>query len=92
MALYGNDTCRIEFLSDGFRALLMGDGVKQTVYQLAQDIAADAGDGFTAKYFYGRGKAGRVMATVDAETPEARRAQASDKVLSMAAVKPRSVV
>lgn len=82
---YGNKTVQIEFLSSGFKKLLMGNEVRDTVYQNAQAIARDAGDGFTARIFYGRGAAGRVMATVDADTPEAREAEATDKVLSRAA-------
>ena len=82
---YGSKTVQIEFLSSGFKKLLMSDEVRDTVYQNAQAIARDAGDGFTARIFYGRGAAGRVMATVDADTPEAMRAEATDKVLSRAA-------
>ena len=89
MALYGNKTCRIEFLSSGFRDLLMGDGVRDEVYRDAQAIARDAGEGFEAKLFYGKGAAGRVMATVDAETEEARKAEATDKVLTRAATRTR---
>ena len=88
---YGNKTCQLEFLSDGFKKLLMGDEVRELVYGTAKAIATDAGDGFTASVFYGRGAAGRVMATVDADTPEAMRAEATDKVLSRAALRRREV-
>ena len=89
--LYGSKTCRLEFLSDGFKKLLMGDEVRDLVYRNAQAIATDAGDGFTASVFYGRGAAGRVMATVDAVTDEAREAEATDKVLTRAATRKRGV-
>ena len=89
--LYGSKTCRLEFLSDGFKKLLMSDEVRDTVYRTAHAIATDAGDGFTARTFYGRGAAGRVMATVDADTPEAQMAEATDKVLSRAAHRRREV-
>ena len=88
---YGNDACRIEFLSSGFKALLMGAEVRDTVYRVASDMARDAGDGFTPRIFYGRGAAGRVMATVDADTPQAREREAIDKVLTRAATVRREV-
>ena len=88
---YGNDVCRIEFLESGFKALLMGTEVRDTVYRVANDMARDAGEGFTARTFYGRGAAGRVMATVDADTPEAREREAVDKVLTRAATVRRAV-
>ena len=89
MAMYGNDRCRIEFLSEGFKALLMSNEVRNYVYENAAGVARDAGDGFVANIFYGRGAAGRVMATVDAVTPEAREAEATGKVLTRAATRQR---
>lgn len=88
---YGSKTCRIEFLSSGFKALLMGPEVKDTVYRTADLIAKEAGDGFTARTFYGRGPAGRVMATVDADTYEAREREATEKVLTRAATRRREI-
>lgn len=90
MTTYGSKTCRVEFLSKGFRRLLMGEGVTQTVYSLAQQIARDAGDGFEPGVFRGN-RAGRAIGTVNAVTQEAREAQAERKVLHVAAVKPRSI-
>ena len=72
MAQYGNDVCRIEFDSSGFRALLTSSEMQDAVYGVASPIAADAGDGFEARPFLGN-QAGRWMATVDAATDEARR-------------------
>lgn len=91
MAQYGNKYCRVEFLSSGFKAMLMSKEMLDTVYRAADGIARDAGEGFTARTFYGRGAAGRVMATVDADTDEARRAEATDKVLTRAATRQRGV-
>ena len=88
---YGNKVCRVEFLESGFKALLMGPEVRETIYGVSDSIAKEAGDGFTARVFYARGPAGRVMATVDADTPEAREREATDKVLTMAATRRREI-
>lgn len=90
MATYGSQTCRVEFLSKGFKALLMSKEMHETVYQVSKAIATDAGEGFEAHPFYGR-TAGRVMATVDAVTDEAREAEATHKALTRAARKTREV-
>ena len=92
MALYGTPACRIEFLSSGFRALLMGPGVRDYVYRNAKAIAEDAGEGFGVDIRYGQpgsGTRGRVLGFVSAWTPEAREKQASEKVLKIAAERPR---
>ena len=92
MTTYGSKTCRVEFLSKGFKTLLYSSGVRDTVYNIAQQIARDAGDGFQPGVFYAKNYAGgRVVGTVNAVTPEAREAQAERKVLHVAAVKPRSI-
>ena len=88
---YGSNVCRVEFIESGFKQLLMGHEVRDTVYRVADSMAKDAGDGFTARVFYGRGAAGRVMATVDADTPRARELEATEKVLTIAATKRREV-
>ncbi len=88
---YGTDVCRVEFLESGFKQLLMSDEMRDTVYRVANDMARDAGEGFTARTFYGRGRAGRIMATVDADTPEAREREATEKVLTRAATVRREV-
>lgn len=83
---YGNKTVQIEFLSSGFKKLLFSPEIRETVYQTAKAIARDAGDGFTPSVYYARQYAGgRIVGTVFASTPEAREAEATDKVLSRAA-------
>lgn len=91
MALFNDGPVRLEFNSAGFRALLSGDEMRDAIYGVASSIAGDAGEGFEARPFYGA-QAGRWMATVDADTIEARRAEASDKTLSRAAAQNRGVL
>lgn len=91
MALYGSKACRIEFLSKGFKTLLMSPEMKDALYRVSSDIARDAGEGFAAHPFYAT-RAGRVMVTVDAVTPEARESEATTKVLTRAASVNRGVI
>ena len=89
---YGNKTVQIEFLSSGFKKLLFSREIRETVYRTAQAIARDAGDGFMPSVYYARQYAGgRIVGTVFANTPEAMRAEATDKVLSRAALRRREV-
>lgn len=92
--LYGSKTCQLEFLSDGFRQLLYSDEVRDVTYRTGKAIAADAGDGFAVDVVYGKsggGTRGRVLVFVEAVTPEAREAEATDKVLTRAAHRRREV-
>ena len=89
--LYGNDTCRVQFLESGFRQLLASQEVRDVVLVAANAIAADAGEGFEVKPFRANQRDGRIMAKVEADTPKARRAEATDKVLSAAAFRRREV-
>lgn len=88
---YGSKECRIEFNSSGFKALLMSREMLDAVYSAARNMAETAGDGFSARTFYAT-RAGRVMATVDADTDEARKAEATQKALSRAAASYQGVI
>ena len=90
--LYGNETCRVEFLESGFRTLLFSEEMRKCVSTAAQGIAARAGEGFSARTFYGNRKAGRILGSVDAVTLEARYRQATDKVLKSAAEQHQGVI
>ena len=87
---YGNNVCRVEFLSSGFRQLLYSPEVRDVVYRASKAMADSAGEGFGVNIKYGRaggGTRGRVLAFVSAWTPEAREREAVDKVLTIAATK-----
>lgn len=76
---------RIELNRDGIRELLMSDAIAKECEKAAQSIASRAGEGFEVselrKMGYG---GGRVGYTVRTDTYEARKAEATDKVLSKA--------
>jgi len=88
--LSGKAVQKVVFNSKGFKALLTSEEMKKAVDSVGQQIAQDAGDGFTAHPFLGS-RAGRWMVTVDADTEESREAEAADKVLSRAYPKQRSI-
>lgn len=76
---------RIEFLDDGFRALLNAGAVRDDLEARAARIAASAGDGFevvgTELSFGGASRPGFF---VQSDTREAQLAEASDKALTSA--------
>lgn len=72
---------RLEMNSAGFRALLRSQAFLEDVERRAQAIARQAGDGFEVDARIG---ANRARASVRTATPEARRAEAEDKVLTAA--------
>lgn len=72
---------KIEFIDAGFISVLKSDGTKDLLSDLAEGIAARAGDGFSAEVLEG---STRFNALVHSDTPEAAKAEAEDKVLSIA--------
>jgi len=64
--------------SAGSRALLQSVEVRADLMGRAEKIAARAGAGFEAKVVVGRKRA---MASISAATPDAARAEATDRVL-----------
>ena len=76
---------KIELLSDGIRDLLCSQPIANECEKAAERIAARAGDGFEVLPLRQMGfGGGRVGYAVKAETEEAKKAEAEDKVLSKA--------
>ncbi len=82
---------RIKFNSDGFKAILCGDGVHGLVSDAAQRIQAEAngnntrgGDGFSCNTYMGGFGGGRWIASVTTTDRESKIAEAEDKALSRA--------
>lgn len=80
---------KIEFNSDGFKQILMGDGVKSLVEGKAQDIAAEASsglsegsEGFKASAFQGGYGGGRWIGAVTSTGHESLVAESENHVLS----------
>ena len=98
---YGSTVCQIEFMHAGFRELLESPEVAGFVRRVAEGIAKDAAGaaGLGPESFWADVKntvkptsykyPGRIIAFVDAMNDDARRAQATDKVLKIAAERPR---
>lgn len=75
---------RIEFLSQGFREVLLSPEVANELRARAERIADAAGEGFEAEVFTGSFGGGRHVATVRSDTFTAARAEAEDKALTRA--------
>lgn len=81
---------KLEFISDGFKAILEGDGTRQLVADAAAKIqaAANAGvkdsEGFSANTWLGNYGGGRWIGSVTSLDVAAARAQSEDKVLTKA--------
>ena len=75
---------RLEFISQGFHDLLCSNEMRELVDGHGQDITATAGEGFQRHTFMGGYGGGRWVCTVRAATPEAVRAEATDKTLTKA--------
>lgn len=76
---------RIDFHSEGFQAVLQSDGVRDKITQMADAVSAQAGEGFEAEVIEGKyGGSPRPIGIVSAKTYEARKAEATDKVLTAA--------
>lgn len=74
-------TVKVKLNSKAVRDLLRSDAVESDMLRRAQAIARAAGDGMSADSFVGRNRAG---ATAWTDTPEAMRAEATDRKLTSA--------
>lgn len=87
-----NGVTRIEFVSDGFKEILTGDGVKSLVQSAAEKIAGEANqnlagvesDGYETKVEIGGYGGGRYIAHVNATDAESNKAESEDKALTKA--------
>lgn len=84
-------TMKIKFISKGFRAVLLSDGVKSTVtsagtaIQSRANASVDAGStGFSCRTWQGTYGGGRWIASVTSTDRAAARAESEDKALSKA--------
>lgn len=82
-------SARIEFLSDGFRQILLSDGTKQLVTETAENIAARANanggvDGFIPTVIVGGYGGGRYIGFVNATDKASLIAESEDKALTRA--------
>lgn len=81
---------RIEFNSEGFKAILTGEGVKNLVTELSQEIQQRAnanvssGEGFSRDTWLGNYGGGRWIASVTSTDKASMEAEAEDKALSRA--------
>lgn len=82
---------RIEFISEGFRQILLSDGCQKVVQETAQQIAdkanannARGGDGFETTVQQGGYGGGRWIAFVSASDKKASEAESEDKALTRA--------
>lgn len=99
----GGKVTKIEFRHDGFRDLLMSNGVRRVVRNLSFAIKADAmaGSGLTDRdYFADDVDAtartsykfpGRVLGIIECTSDASRRDQAINKTLTKAGQKQRSI-
>lgn len=81
----------LQFISDGFRQILMGDGVKSVVESATNEIQERANaningesEGFSARVWEGGYGGGRWVGSVSSTDAESQRAEAEDKALSKA--------
>lgn len=74
----------IEFISRGFRDILMSNSMESLVRSAASEIADRAGDGFEASTFRGNYGGGRWVGAVTATTYEAMLAEAEEDSLTKA--------
>lgn len=81
--MYMTGKMKIEFLNQGFIDVLSCAGTYDMIDSQAQDIAKKAGEGFGKDVVKGYSNT-RWIAFVHAETAEAAKAEAEDKVLSRA--------
>lgn len=82
---------RIQFNSDGFRQLLLSDGIRQVVQDTAEEICDKAnannergGTGFSASTQVGGYGGGRWIGFVSATDKNASAAESEDKALTRA--------
>ncbi len=82
---------KIEFISDGFRQILLSDGVRDLVQQTADEIKdradaniSEASEGFSSKVWQGGYGGGRWVGSVTTTDATSMAAEAEDKALSKA--------
>lgn len=82
---------KLEFIGEGFRQILTGDGVQSVVQSAADRICVQANanltgesEGFSAHVWSGNYGGGRWIGSVSTTDMESRRAEAEDKALSKA--------
>ena len=81
---------KIEFISEGFRQILMSDGVKNAVASAAEKIQTEANSGaadsqgFSANTWVGGYGGGRYVASVTAIDRKASAAESEQQVLTKA--------
>lgn len=75
---------KIEFNSAGFHEILCSDEMKALLDEKGQQIAARAGEGFKASTKLGNYAGGRAICVVSSTNWAARKAEATDKVLTKA--------
>ena len=82
---------RLQFISDGFREILLSDGVKSLVEENAKKIQEKANsgidgqsEGFLANVWQGQYGGGRWIGSVTTTDFESQKAEAENKVLSKA--------
>lgn len=78
---------RIQFISEGFRQILLSEGTKQVVEQTAEEIKDRAnanygGDGFQANVIVGAYGGGRYVGFVNATDKWSLKAESEDKALT----------
>ena len=86
-----NEIGRIEFISEGFRAILLSDGVGELVASTTERVCDECnslndrgGEGFESSTFKGDYAGGRWVGYVSATDAEARMAASEDKVFERA--------
>lgn len=82
---------RLKFISDGFREILLGDGVKSVVESATQKIKDKAdsnisgeSEGFSSNVWQGNYGGGRWIGSVNTTDTESMRSESEDKALSKA--------
>lgn len=85
----GNTETVLEFVSEGFRAILLGDGVKSLVESATSTIESNANamsrtGGFESSVFVGGFGGGRWVGSVGTTDYQSMRDEAEDKVLERA--------
>lgn len=80
----GNTVTVLEFNSDGFRAILSGDGVYSLIKEVTEGIANAAGPGFEPRVFYGGFGGGRFVGSVSTTDYASMKDEAETKALERA--------
>lgn len=82
---------KLTFISDGFRQILLGSGVKDVVQSAADNIQAKANagingesEGFSVDVWEGNYGGGRWIGSISTTDLESQKAESEDKALSKA--------